>query len=353
MTIELPSPPESLALLAPLAPGAALRRVMAGEDLSRAEMESLFGQLMDGKLSDAMKAALLVALAMKSECAAEIAGAASAMRQRVVRIPHRQESIVDTCGTGGDGKGTFNISTAAALVAAAAGAKVAKHGNRSVSSRSGSADVLAALGVDIEATPERAGQALDEIGIAFLFAPRLHPAMREVMPVRRELGVRTVFNVLGPLTNPAGARRQVMGVYSESLVEIVGEVLAQLGSEHALVVHGSDGLDEITLTGPTRVAEVRHGRVEVRTVRPEDFGVPAVPLEKLLGGDPEHNAGQLRAVLDGEAGPLSDVTAVNAGAALYAAGLAANLLEGFERSRQAIASGAAAAKLEQLRAFRR
>lgn len=336
----------------PLAPNAALRRLMQGDSLSRDEMEALFGQLMDGGLSDALKAALLVALAMKRESAAEIAGAAAAMRRRVLRIPHRRAPVVDTCGTGGDGKGTFNISTAAALVAAAAGVAVAKHGNRSVSSRSGSADVLAALGVDIETTPEAAGRALDAIGIAFLFAPRLHPAMREVMPVRRELGVRTVFNLLGPLTNPAGASRQVLGVYAAELVEVIGQVLADLGSEHALVVHGADGLDEITLSGPTRVAEVRRGAVTVRTVEPEDFGLERVPVAALLGGDPAHNAGLLRGVLAGERGPLADVTALNAGAAIHVAGLAVDLAAGLARARQAIASGAALAKLEALRSFR-
>ncbi len=336
-----------------LPPAAALRRVMQGGDLSRAEMEDLFGQLMDGALSDPLKAGLLVALAMKRESAAEIAGAAAAMRRRVLRIPHARAVLVDTCGTGGDGKGTFNISTAAALVAAAAGAAVAKHGNRSVSSRSGSADVLAALGVDIETTPEAAGQALDTIGIAFLFAPRLHPAMREVMPVRRELGVRTVFNLLGPLTNPAGARRQVLGVYAAELVPVIGQVLAELGSEHALVVHGADGLDEITLSGPTRIAEVRDGTVVLRTVEPADFGLDAVPVEALLGGDPAHNAELLRAVLAGNTGPLADVTALNAGAAIYVAGLAEDLGGGLALARRAIASGAAAAKLEELRGFGR
>ncbi len=238
----------------------ALRRLLGREDLTRAETEELFGQLMDGALDAAQKAALLIGLAMKGETASEIAGAAAAMRRRVVPIPHSRPLAVDTCGTGGDGRGTFNISTAAALVAAAGGAAIAKHGNRSVSSRSGSADVLAALGVPIEVEPEVAGRALDEIGIAFLFAPRLHPAMREVMPVRRALAVRTVFNLLGPLTNPAGAQAQVLGVYARDKVELLARVLLELGVRHALVVHGSDGLDEITTTGPTFVAEVPRWR---------------------------------------------------------------------------------------------
>ncbi|HZI63476.1 MAG TPA: anthranilate phosphoribosyltransferase [Thermoanaerobaculia bacterium] len=324
---------------------------MAGDHLTREETQSLFGQLMDGEVSDPLKAALLVALAMRREAAEEIAGAAAAMRARAVAIPHHRADVVDTCGTGGDGRGSFNISTAAALVAAAAGAPVAKHGNRSVSSRSGSADVLAELGVKIDMWPKQAGAALDQLGIAFLFAPLLHPAMREVMPVRRELGVRTIFNLLGPLTNPAGARRQLMGVYAEELVEVIARVQAELGSEHALVVHGSDGLDEITTTGPTLVSEVRNGRIETYRLEPEALGLRRARLEDLLGGEPRHNADQMRRVLAGEDGPLADVTALNAAAALYVAGLAADLAQGLERARQALASGAAARKLEELRAF--
>ncbi len=271
----------------PIEPREALRRLTGGHDLSREESEELFGQLMDGLVADPMKAALLVALRMKGESIAEISGAAQAMRGRSTRIPHDLPGVVDTCGTGGDGRGTFNISTAAALVAAAAGATVAKHGNRSVSSRSGSADVLAALGVRIELTPEEVGRALHEVGIAFIFGPFFHPAMREVMPVRRELGLRTVFNLLGPLTNPAGASRQVMGVYSEDLVEPIGRVLADLGAEHALVVHGSDGLDEITTTGPTHYCEVGGGQVRVGTIEPTALGIRTAHLEELVGGGPQ------------------------------------------------------------------
>ncbi len=259
--------------------------------------------------------------------------------------------MVDTCGTGGDGRGTFNISTAAALVAAAAGLPVAKHGNRSVSSRSGSADVLAALGVPIEVTPEASGRALDEIGIAFLFAPLHHPAMREVMPVRRELGMRTIFNVLGPLTNPAGARRQLMGVYSAELVPVIAQVLADLGSEHAMVVHGSDGLDEITTTGATRVSEVIGGEVRSYTLEPERFGLPRACLCDLVGGGPEENAAVMLRLLAGEPGALADITALNAGAALYVGGVAADLEEGVERARATLAAGAAAGKLFELRSF--
>jgi anthranilate phosphoribosyltransferase len=334
----------------PLEVRAALNRLTAGESLTREETEDLFGQLMDGMVTETMKAALLIALRMKGEAVPEISGAAAAMRRRAIAIPHQRQGLVDTCGTGGDGRGTFNISTAAALVAAAAGVPVAKHGNRSVSSRSGSADVLAALGVKIEVSPETAGRTLDTVGIAFLFAPLLHPAMREVMPVRRELGLRTIFNVLGPLTNPAGARRQVMGVYTEALVEPIGHVLRDLGAEHALVVHG-DGLDEITTTGRTRVAEVRGGEVRMLDLEPEDFGLRRARLEELAGGSPEENAAAVRRVFGGETGALADVTALNAGAALYVGGLAADLREGVEIARATLASGAAERKLEELRSF--
>ncbi|HBL31239.1 MAG TPA: anthranilate phosphoribosyltransferase [Acidobacteria bacterium] len=329
----------------------ALWRLAAGEALSREETEELFGLLMDGQVSDPIKAALLVALRMKGETVAEIAGAASAMRRRSVHIRHSLEGVVDTCGTGGDGRGTFNISTAAALVAAAAGVCVAKHGNRSVSSRSGSADVLAALGVKIEIPPETSARALETVGITFLFAPILHPAMREVMPVRRELGMRTIFNVLGPLTNPAGARRQVMGVYADSLVEPIGHVLRDLGAEHALVVHGADGLDEITTTGPTHIAEVREGAVQAYTLEPERFGLARARVEDLAGGGPEENAALMHRVLAGEPGPLADVTALNAGAAIYVSGRAASLEEGVDQARSVLASGAGATKLGELKGF--
>ncbi|MCB1032301.1 MAG: anthranilate phosphoribosyltransferase [Acidobacteria bacterium] len=329
----------------------ALALLLDGESLSRGQTEALFGALMDGLLSEVHKVALLVALRMKGESVAEIAGAASAMRRRVVAIPHRLEAVVDTCGTGGDGRGTFNVSTAAALVAAGAGVPVAKHGNRSVSSKCGSADVLEALGLDLEESPEGAARALEGVGMAFLFAPKLHPAMREVMPVRRELGVRTVFNVLGPLTNPAGARRQVLGVYAPELVETLARVLAELGSEHALVVHG-EGLDELTTTGPTRVAEVKDGEVEVFEVTPEEVGVARTSAEDLAGGDAAHNARLLRGVLEGEEGPLAEITAFNAGAAVYVGGRAPTLAAGVAEARRSLATGAALRKLEELKAFR-
>jgi len=327
----------------------ALERWIAGRDLDRAEMETLFGRLMDGAISPVFQAALLAALAAKGEAVAEIAGAAHAMRERAVYIPHHRAGVVDTCGTGGDASGTFNISTAAALVAAAAGVAMAKHGNRSVSSRCGSADVLEALGVAVQVTPESAGRALDEIGIAFLFAPSLHPAMKQVMPVRRELGVRTVFNLLGPLVNPAGARRQLLGVPQPRWVDTHAAVLMELGCDHALVVHG-DGLDEMTTAGETAIAEVRGDRVSRYAVAPEDFGLARVAREALRGGDIADNAAAMLRVLRGEPGPLHDVTALNAGGAIYVGGLAASLAEGVERARTVLAGGGGLAKLEALRA---
>jgi anthranilate phosphoribosyltransferase len=334
-----------------LEPREALWRLAAGESLSREEAESLFERLIDGEVSESMKAALLVALRMKGEAVHEIAGAASAMRRRAIPIRHSCPDIVDTCGTGGDGHGTFNISTAAALVAAAAGVRVAKHGNRSISSRSGSADVLAALGLKIEIDPETAAGALEKVGLTFLFAPVLHPAMRNMMPVRRELGMRTVFNVLGPLINPAGAERQVMGVYADSMVERIAEVLYELGARHALVVHGTDGLDEITTTGPTHIGEVRDGQVRVYMMDPQDFGVPRSNLDDLVGGSPEDNALLMHRVLGGEPGPLADITALNAGAAVYVSGLAPSLADGYRQAAAALASGAAARKLAELKEF--
>jgi anthranilate phosphoribosyltransferase len=324
------SPPEELII----DPRTALQKLIGESSLGRAEMRALIGQLMDGRLSEVEKAALLVALAAKGETVEEITGAAEAMRERVLQVHHTVAGVVDTCGTGGDGKGTFNISTAAALVTAAAGVPVAKHGNRSVSSRSGSADI-------------------GEVGICFLFAPSYHPAMEEVMPVRRALGVRTIFNVLGPLTNPAAATRQLVGVYSRPLVEIIATVLRDLGADHALVVHGSDGLDEVTTSGVTYAAEVRNGQVDCLEIRPEQLGCPEAAPGELRGGDPAENAGLLEVVLDGKEGPLADITVLNAGAAIYVGGRAASLGEGSVVARETLRSGAARSKLEELRAFTR
>ncbi len=328
-----------------------LMRLLAREHLSRDEVATLFGRIMDGEVEDAQIAALLVALAMKGETTDEIAGAAAAMRARVRAIPHSIAGVVDTCGTGGDGKGTFNVSTAAAFVAAAGGVPVAKHGNRAISSRSGSADVLAALGVRIEIEPAEAGRQLEEIGLAFLFAPTLHPAMKAVAPVRRALGVRTLFNLLGPLTNPAGARRQLLGVFARDRVEPVARVLAELGAEHALVVHGEDGTDEITTCGRTFVAEVRDGGVSTYLLDAAELGVARSSEADLAGGSPEENAAALESLLAGEASPLAEIVAVNAGAALYVGGAAPDLASGYARARELLASGAAHVVLDKLRGF--
>jgi anthranilate phosphoribosyltransferase len=331
---------------------AILARLIAREDLAGAEVEALVGRIVDGRVPDSLVAALLAALATKGETAGEIAGAARALRARVRTVPHRCAGVLDTCGTGGDGRGTFNVSTAAAFVAAAGGAAVAKHGNRAISSRSGSADVLAALGVAIEVEPEVSARQLESLGLAFLFAPLHHPAMKAVAPVRRALGVRTVFNLLGPLSNPAGARRQLLGVYGADRVEPVARVLVELGSDHALVVHGRDGLDEITTTAPTLVAEVRAGAIRSYEIAPADLGLAEARLEQLAGGTPEENARRLMQVLEGGHGALGDLVAANAGAALYVAGRAPSLRAGVDDARAILASGAARAKLEQLRSFR-
>lgn len=331
---------------------AILARLLAGESLGRKEVTALFGRIMDGEVAEPMIAALLAAFAAKGEAAEEILGAAAAMRERARKVAHSRADAVDTCGTGGDGRGTFNVSTAAAFVAAAGGAPVAKHGNRAISSRSGSSDLLAALGVPVEVEPETSGRQLDEIGIAFLFAPLHHPATRAVASVRKSLGVRTIFNLLGPLTNPAGARRQLVGVFAAERVEPVARVLAGLGAEHALVVHGRDGLDEITTTTTTFVAEVRDGEVRTFELDAVTLGTARARLEDLAGGTPEENAARLGRLLDGEPGALADLVALNAGAALYVAGRVATLREGVETACELLASGSARAKLEQLRAFR-
>jgi anthranilate phosphoribosyltransferase len=327
-----------------------LNRLLAGEDLPSAEVEQLFGTIMDGQVAEPVIAALLVALRMKGESGVEVAAAARAMRARAAPVHAAvRDRAVDTCGTGGDGANTVNISTAAALVAAAAGAPVAKHGNRSVSSKCGSADVLEAAGVRLDLPPAALGRLIDELGVAFLFAPSLHPAMGAVMPVRRALGVRTVFNLLGPLTNPAGVRRQVLGVWGEEIQDLVATALAELGCVHALVVHSADGLDELSVAAPTRIIEVRDGAVvDDRQLEPETLGITAGDLASLHGGDVLFNHQRLRAVLGGERSAAAEATALNAGAALYVAGLAEDLGEGLHRARDVLASGAARDRLDRL-----
>lgn len=326
----------------------AIKRVVDGRHLGRDEMRAVFGDVMDGRTTDVQKSAFLVALRMKGETPDEIAGAALAMRERVTPLDVDAVNLVDTCGTGGDGRGTFNVSTIAAIVAAGAGAKVAKHGNRAVSSSCGSADLLAALGVNIDLDAARMSAVLRRTGIAFLFAPKLHPAMSAVAGVRRELGVRTIFNVLGPLTNPAFARRQVLGVYAERLVDVVARVLAALGAEHALVVHSRDGLDEISVSAPTVVCEVRDGEVRSYELTPDDLGLATHALDDLLGGDAAMNATIARAILEGAGGARHDIIVANAGAALYVAGLAPAIRDGVALARESLASGRALAKLEEL-----
>jgi anthranilate phosphoribosyltransferase len=329
----------------------ATKRAVDGQNLGRDEMHEVFGHVMDGNASDVLKSALLVALRMKGETAEEITGAAMAMRERVTPLDlddHARAMLIDTCGTGGDGRGTFNISTLAAIVAAGAGASVAKHGNRAVSSSCGSADVLSALGVHIDLDAARMSTVLKRAGIAFLFAPKLHPAMAAVAGVRKELGVRTIFNVLGPLTNPAFARRQVLGVYSERLVEIVAQVLAALGAEHALVVHSRDGLDEISISASTRVCEVRNGEVRSYDIAPEDLGLPRHPIEAVAGGDPRENANIARDILNGANGARHDIVIANAGAALYVGGLVSSLRDGVALAKESLVTGRALAKLQEL-----
>ncbi|HUR79760.1 MAG TPA: anthranilate phosphoribosyltransferase [Thermoanaerobaculia bacterium] len=326
----------------------AIKRAVDGQDLSREVMQEVFGAVMDGRASDVQKCALLIALRMKGETPDEITGAALAMRERVTPLDVQREDLVDTCGTGGDGRGTFNISTIAALVAAGGGANVAKHGNRAVSSSCGSADVLSALGVHIDLNAAQMSEVLRRAGIAFLFAPKLHPAMAAVAGVRKELGLRTIFNVLGPLTNPAFAKRQVLGVYNERLVEVVARVLAALGATHALVVHSRDGLDEISVSAPTLVCEVRGGDVRAYEVTPEEIGVGRHPIEMLAGGDARANAQIAREVLQGANGAKHDIVVANAGAALYVAGAAESIQDGVALAKESIASGRAYEKLQQL-----
>jgi len=325
----------------------ALARLVDRKDLSRAEMAEAMSEIADGGATPAQVGAFLVALRLKGETVEEIAGAAEVMRARVDRVHVSREVFVDTCGTGGDGQHTFNISTTAAFVVAGAGVTVAKHGNRAVSSRAGSADVLSALGVDVDAPKDVVERCIEQVGIGFLFAPRLHPAFKAVAGIRRELGVRSVFNLLGPLANPAGARHQVMGVYEARWVPVIGGVLAALGAAHAFVVHG-EGQDEIAVTGMTHVCEVKAGATERFAVLPEDLGVRRWAREDLAGGDADFNARVLRDVLDGQPGAPRDASLANAAAALVVAGAAADLREGVRQGARAVDSGAAREKLALL-----
>ncbi len=326
-----------------------IARLIEEQNLTRDQMVGTMNQIMSGGATDAQIGGFLVALRLKGETAEEIAGAAEVMREKATRIVTRHATVVDTCGTGGDGSGTFNISTAAAFVVAGAGLCVAKHGNRAATSLCGSADVLKELGVNIEAAPETVVRCLDEVGIGFLFAPALHGAMKYAIVPRRELGVRTVFNALGPLTNPAGATRHLIGVYSRSLTGRLAEVLRTLNSERAFVVHGLDGLDEITTTGPTQVSELKNGTVSTYEIRPEDLGIARATTGDLAGGNAETNAAILRRVLNGEPGGRLDVVLLNAAAAIVAGGAADDLPAGIALAREAVDSGRAMEKLEELK----
>ncbi|TMB32185.1 MAG: anthranilate phosphoribosyltransferase [Deltaproteobacteria bacterium] len=324
----------------------AIQSVMEGRSLSREEAGAAIEAMLTGTAPASQMAALLVALRMKGETPDEIAGAAQAMRARAVRVEVGLDRLIDTCGTGGDGAHTFNISTASAFVAAAAGARVAKHGNRAASSKCGSADVLAALGAEVELLPAQVASCIDECGIGFLFAPAHHAAMRHVAPVRKELGVRTLFNLLGPLANPAGVRRQVVGVPAPQFVPVLARTLVELGAERAFVVHGHGGLDEISTAGPTLIAEARNGSVREMHVTPEELGVAPAPIEELRGGDAQRNAELLLAVLRGEKGGRRSAVLLNSAAAIAVSGVCETLREGVRLAEQAIDSGAAAARVE-------
>src|SRR2546430_7605432 len=337
----------------------AVRALVDRRDLTRIEAAAAMEAIMTGAATGAQIGAFLTALRMKGETVEELIGFAQVMRQKVVRIRARgddvagmsgtdREMLIDTCGAGGDATGTSNVSTATAFVVAGAGLRVAKHGKRSVSSLCGSADVVETLGINLELTPQKVGRCIDEVGLGFLYAPLLHTAMKHVMAARREMGVRTVFNMLGPLTNPAGANAQVIGVYAAALTEPLARVLAELGTHRAFVVHGADGLDEISNTGESRISEVREGVVRTTTVRPEDFGMPRAAITELLGGDREQNAEIIRTILRGEPGARRDIVLMNAAAGLVRGARAPDPKEGVELAARSIDSGAARVKLERL-----
>ena len=340
----------------------AIKMAVDHRDLSQAEAEAALEQILTGQCTDAQIAALLTALRMKGETVDEVIGFARAMRRKAAPVRPQsvvsseladteREALIDTCGTGGDVSGSFNVSTATAFVVAGCGVRVAKHGNRSVSSQCGSADVVEALGVKIELAPERIAACIDEVGIGFLHAPLLHEAMRHVAAARRQMGIRTIFNMLGPLTNPAGANTQVIGVYAAHLTELLAEALAVLGSRRALVVHGSDGLDEISISAASKVTELRDARLSTYTVQPEDFGLHRATLEAIRGGDANQNSRIILDILQGASGPRRDIVLLNAAAALVASGKVGNFTEGVAQAADAIDSGRAMTKLEQLVAF--
>lgn len=327
----------------------ALQRLLESNDLTHAEMLDVMHQVMSGELTPAQIAGFLIALRIKGETVDEIAAAAEVMRELATHVTIRDDAhLIDTCGTGGDGIHTFNVSTVSAFVAAAAGAKVAKHGGRSVSSACGSADVLEALGINVNLAPDQVAACVNDIGIGFMFAPNHHSAMRHAAPVRRELGVRTLFNLLGPLTNPAGAKRQIMGVFHRDLTSILAKVLQSLGSQHVMVVHGADGMDEISFSGDTQVAELKDGSISEYVLNPSQFGFALHDVKSIRVQDAVQSADMVRAVLAGENIPARDIVLLNAGAAIYIAGLADDMQQGIEHAGQMLDNGAAQAKLEQL-----
>jgi anthranilate phosphoribosyltransferase len=331
-----------------MTPQEALVRVIEHREIFHDEMLDLMRQIMGGEMSPVMMAAIIVGLRVKKETIGEIAAAAQVMRELSTKVRVADDAhLVDTCGTGGDSAGTFNISTAAAFVAAAAGARVAKHGGRAVSSQSGSADVLEALGVNIALTPEQVGRCIDEVGLGFMFAPAHHSAMKHAAPVRRELGVRTLFNILGPLTNPASAPHQVMGVFHPDLVGIQVRVLQRLGSRHAMTVYGVEGLDEISISGQTLVGELKDGRIAEYTVHPEQFNMPVHDPRALRVANVEESKAMLLGALEDRVGAARDIVALNAGASIYVSGRAASLVEGVEQALDLIATGKARAKLDE------
>lgn len=329
----------------------AIRTVVEGRDLTAEEMTGVMETIMTGEATPAQIGGFLVGLRVKGETVEEIASAARVMRKLATPVKVEGPHLLDTCGTGGDGAKTFNISTASALVAAAAGARVAKHGNRSLSSSSGSADVLEAAGVKLDLSPETLARCIETVGVGFLFAPQHHGAMRHAIGPRREMAIRTVFNVLGPLTNPASADNQLLGVFSDQLVEPIAHVLQRLGSHHVLVVHSEDGLDEISIAGPTRVAELKAGEVHNYTVRPEDFGLGSSSLDTLRVASAAESLAMIQRVLAGEPGPARDIVALNGGAAIYAANLVGSLADGVTRAQALLDDGATAGVLERLIRF--
>ncbi len=326
----------------------AIKAVTEKRDLSADEMHATMRLIMTGEATPAQVGGFLIGLRMKGETIDEIAAAAKVMRELASRVEVDKNHLVDTCGTGGDASGSFNISTASAIVVAAAGGKVAKHGNRSISSKSGSADVLETAGVNLELTAQQVAECVNEIGVGFMFAPLHHSAMKHAIGPRREMGVRTIFNVLGPLTNPAGAPNQVLGVFSKELVEPLAQVLKQLGSKHVLVVHAGDGMDEISIASETFVAELKDGDVSTYSIQPEDFDMHRAELETIRARDSAHSLQIIKSVFNNEQGPAKDIVCLNAGAAIYAAGLSDTLVAGIEKAQQVIASGSVNEKLQQL-----